>query len=292
MQTGALLVILAAVLWGTLGVVFQLLGDVGATPQAIGFWRAALAAGALALGLAATRPEALRIRRQDLPFFVAYGLVSVAIFFAIYPMAVHLSSVAVAVVLLYTAPAWVALMAAVWLREPLTGRKLVALALCFAGIALVAGVHDPGSVNLPGLLAGLASGLTYATLSIFGRAAPEHYEPATLTVWSLGLGALFMLPLQDLQGLAAPWRAPWLVLYAGLVPTAGSFLLYTTGLRRMGDAGRASLLATVEPVVAALLGLLVLREPLTGTQLAGGVLVLVGVAALQFSAPGARPPRG
>lgn len=294
MRSGAPLVILAAVLWGTLGVVFQILGDLGATAQAIGFWRAAIAAVALGLGLLAWRPAALRVARRDLPFFVAYGLVSVGIFFAIYPKAVHLSSVAVAVVLLYTAPAWVAVMGALWLREPLTGRKLVALALCFVGIALVAGLHDPGHLNLPGLLAGLASGLTYATLSIFGRAAPEEYEAATLTVWTLGIGALFLaLPaLRDPEGLLAPWRSPALILYAGIVPTAGSFVLYTAGLRRMGDAGRASLLATVEPVVAAALGLAILREPLSSAQLAGGVLVLLGIAALQLSGRGAPPPRG
>lgn len=294
MIDGALLILLAGVLWGTLGVVFQVLGDFGATPASLGFWRASVAAAALGLGLLVRRPAALRVAWRDLPFFVAFGFVSVALLFSVYPLAVHLSSVAVSVVLLYTAPVWVALMGALWLGEPLTGRKMAALAVCFAGIALIAGIQDPGSVDVRGLLAGLASGFTYATLSIFGRMAPPRYGSATLTVWSLGIGALFLAgpAFHDPVGLWAPWQSPGLVLYAGLVPTAASYSLYTAGLRRLGDAGRASLLATVEPVVSAFLGLALLREPLSALQLLGGVLVLAGVAALQLSGRGVPPRRG
>ena len=288
---GTALVLLAAVMWGTLGVAFRLQGDMGTPPLVIAFWRAGLATMALAL----LRPRALRLDPRDLAFLAAYGLLSVSALYVLYPFAVQRSSVAVAAVLLYTAPAWVVLMGALWLGEPLTRRKLLALVLCFAGTALVAGLHEPGALrsSFPGLLAGLGSGLSYATLSLFGRKAPARYETATLTVWALGLGTAFLaLPAAaDLPALLEPWRSPTgvvLLFYVATVPTAGSLLAYTAGLRRLGDAGRASLLATLEPLVGALLGWVVLGQTLTPAQVAGGALVMAGVLTLQLRAG----PRG
>lgn len=286
---GTALVLLAAVLWGSLGVAFSLQGSMGTPPLVIAFWRALVAAVAMVLGLAVARPAALRIHARELPFFAAYGLLSVSVLFYIYPIAVGGSSVAVAAVLLYTAPAWVVLMGALWLGERLTGRKILALVLCFAGTALVAGVGEPGALKgTPvGLLAGLGSGLAYATVSLFGRLAPARYEATTLTTWMLLAGTAFLaLPAAaDLPALLEPWRSArgvGLLLYVGLLPTAGSYLFYTMGLRRLGDAGRASIMATLEPFVGAALGLLVLGQALSPAQGLGGALVLSGVVLLQL----------
>lgn len=287
-RLGTLAVLTAAVLWGTSGVVFQWLGKSGGSALTLGFWRAALAAAATLAWLGLRDRGALRIAPRHLGFFALFGLVSVAIFFVLYPLAIHLTSVAVAVVLLYTAPAWVALVGFLFLKEPCSWTRLAALALAFAGTALVAQVHeiDDFRENLPGLAAGLGSGLTYASLTLLGRVAPARYGPPTISVYTLGMGALFLaLPaFRDPADLWAPWSTPFLAaltLYASLVTTAGCFVLFTFGVRMLGDAGKASLLATVEPPVAALLGFLVLGEPLTGSQMAGGALVLAAVFTLQ-----------
>jgi len=283
MTAGAWMVVAAAVLWGTLGAVFKILGACGASPVAIGFWRALLA-GVVLAGTTLLRRGSLRVARADAGLFIAYGFVSVAVFYAMYPLAVHLSTVAVAAVLLYTAPAWVALMAAAFLGERLTARRVGAIAVTFGGCALVAQVHDPSLLrgNVLGVAAGLASGLTYATMGIFGRAALRRYPPATVATWALLIGCAFLLPVGLSQG--APFWAVWgdahasaWMLYAGLIPTAGSFLLYVKGLERLQDAGRASVLATIEPLVAALCGYLVWNEALAGWQWAGGALILAGV---------------
>lgn len=283
------MVLLAAVLWGTLGPTFKGLNAVGAEPAHIGFWRALLACGLLGGWLALRRPALLRLERRDLPLFVAYGLISVAIFFVIYPAAVQRSTVAVAAVLLYTAPAWVALLAALLFGEALTWRKAGAIALAFVGTALVAGATDPAAMraNGWGVAAGLASGLTYAGFSLFGKAALRRYHPATTMFYALLFGALFLLPvvLRDWPPLVAPLQSSTgilLLLYIGLVPTTGSLMLYTTGLHRLNDAGRASILATVEPLVAALLGFLLLGETLEPTQWLGGALILAGIAILSW----------
>ncbi len=287
-RQGWLMIAAAAILWGTLGPAFKGLGDMGVQPVQVGFWRALLAGSVFAIWLAARRPALLRIHPRHLPLFVAYGLVSVAIFFAVYTAAVQLSTVAIAAVLLYTAPAWVALMAFFFFREPLTGRKGIAIFLTFIGTALVAGAYDPSALrgNGLGIAAGLASGLTYAAFSIFGKAALRRYQPATAMLYALAFGAAFLLPLalRDWGSLVAPLgtlSGVALLLYVGLVPTAGSFILYTTGLQRLNDAGRASVIATIEPLVAALLGYLLLGEALAPAQWLGGAFILTGVLALR-----------
>ncbi len=284
-RLGVGLILLAAVLWGTLGITFRGLQELGATSIAIGFWRAIVAAPLVGLMLLVRNPAQLRVLPRDLPLLMGYGLVSVAMFFVVYAAAVQYASVAVAAVLLYTAPAWVIVLAGVLFREQFTIQKGIAVLLTFIGVALMAGLTDMNnlSVSFLGLATGLGAGFTYATFSLFGKAALKNYAPVTAIFYGLLFGALFLLPfvlMWETRAFLAPLQSPqgWaLLLYMGVFPTAGSFWLYMAGLHYLGDAGRASVLATLEPVVAAGLGFLVLNEGLTPIQLAGGGLVLVGI---------------
>lgn len=283
-QRGTVLVLAAALLWGTLGIAFRGLQELGATSVAIGFWRALIAAPVIGLILAVRAPSQFRLAVRDLPIMLGYGLISVALFFVVYPAAVQQSSVAVAAVLLYTAPAWVIVLAALIFRETITLQKGIAVLFTFIGVALVAGLTDVGNlqVSVWGLATGLGAGFTYATMSLFGKAALKQYAPTTTIFYGLLFGAICLIPFvgQEWNAFLAPLSSPqgwgWL-LYMGILPTAGSFWLYMAGLNALGDAGRASVLATIEPVVAALLGFLLLQEGLSPVQLLGGGLVLIGI---------------
>lgn len=284
-RLGIGLILAAALLWGTLGIAFRGLQELGATSVTIGFWRAVVAAPIVGLLLLVRQPSHLKIALRDLPLMMGYGLVSVAMFFVVYAAAVQYASVAVAAVLLYTAPAWVIVLAALLFRETITPQKGIAVLLTFVGVALVAGLADIGNLNVSflGLATGLGAGFTYATFSLFGKAALKNYAPTTTIFYGLLFGALFLLPFvwQEQDAFLAPltqvqgWG--W-ILYMGILPTAGSFWLYMAGLGYLGDAGRASVLATLEPVVAALLGYVLLNEGLSAVQLLGGGLVVVGIA--------------
>lgn len=280
-RAGYLLILAAAALWGSLGVVGRMAFRAGVTPLEAAFFRAALAfAAALILALITDR-QALRIQRSDLSLFALYGLVSIAVFFFVYLFAISRTSVATAAILLYTAPAFVIIISAAAFRESITGMKAVAIALAFAGCVLVVRGYDPQSLrlNLPGVLAGLASGLTYALYSIFGKTALRRYRPVTTLVYALGFGMMFLGAIALPAG-AVRWThsaVGWsTILYLTLVTTLLAQWLYLTGLGRV-EAGRASLVATLEPVVAALLGYLILNERLEGLQILGGVLVLMAV---------------
>lgn len=275
----------AALLWGTLGIFFKhILGVYGLSSLDLAFWRAGLAFLFLLAGLGVTQPALLRLAWRDVPFFTVFGLISVAIFYAVYISAVDLTTVATGAVLLYTAPAWVTVLAWRLYGEPLTGRKLIALGLAFGGCGLVARAYDPGQLRLNalGVVFGLAAGLTYALYSIFGKHALRRYGPWTIVTYAMGFGAVFLLPTQSLASLR-PVLIPsplwgWLTALA-LGPTVGAFGLYTLGLRRV-PASVASIVATLEPVTAAVLSFVVLSERFAPLQALGGLLILTSVLIL------------
>ena len=278
---GYLLVAAAAGLWGTLGLVFRILhDDYMLSALAIAFLRAALAFTLLFAFLLLTRPQRLKLDLRALPFFALYGFCGVTAFYFSYTQAVIQTTVTTAVVLLYTAPAFVTLIAwRIW-GESLGARKLFALVLAFAGCALVARAYDPAqvSLNLPGLAVGLAAGFTYALYTVFSKSALERFASTTALLYALLFGALFLIPLQTMDDFAPLVRGPgvWIfLLLLAVGPTLGSLALYNAGLLRV-PASNASLVATIEPVVASLLAFTFLGERLEFLQLVGGAMVIGG----------------
>ncbi|OFX31641.1 MAG: hypothetical protein A2Z07_08730 [Armatimonadetes bacterium RBG_16_67_12] len=284
-------VAVAAVLWGTLGLAARRIFAAGLTPFEGATWRATGAFALLLLYCLVADRGALRISRRDLPLLAAYGAVSIAGFMTVYFTAIGLTTVATAAVLLYTAPAWVVVLARVFFGEPMTPMKTAAVALAFVGCALVIGAVGSGAVRLTagGLLAGLGAGLTYALYSIFGKTALRRLSPMPTVVYTLGFGALFLLAAGGgLPPLPRAGLGP--LLYVIIFPTALAYLLYIGGLRWI-EAGRASVVATLEPVVAALGGAFLLREPFGIVQWIGAALVLAGVVLVQGEQFVRRPPR-
>jgi len=278
-------VFMAATLWATLGLFYKVLtGMYGASPLTIAFVRGLVAWFILVVGLVVSRPQRLRIQPRDLPFFAVMGLVSVAIFFSAYVYAVYLTSVAVAAVLLYTAPAFVTIMAWRIFGEPLGLGKMVALTMTFGGCLLVARAYDPALVrlNLPGLAAGLLSGFTYALYTILNKEAIRRYSVWTVLIYNLGFGLLFLLPTQSLGAIASlllsPATLPFVVAL-GVGPTLVAQAAYVAGLRRV-PASIASIIATWEPALAAFLGFAILGEALAAPQVAGMVFVMGGISLL------------
>ncbi|MBC7252269.1 MAG: EamA family transporter, partial [Anaerolineae bacterium] len=205
----------AAALWATLGLFYTGFIDVyGVPPLGVAFYRATLGFTLLLLALMVARPHWLRIAARDLPLFALFGLLGVAAFFITYVYAIHLTGMAVAVVLMYTAPAWVTVIAWRLFGEGLGRVKLAALGLAFGGCALVARVADPSQIrlNLLGVLCGLGAGLTYGLYTVFNKIAVRRYSPWTVMLYALGFGALFLLPLQS-AAVFRPLRQPMLIFW-------------------------------------------------------------------------------
>ena len=286
---GYLYIALAAALWGSLGVVSRLVLSAGVSPLELSFWRASLA-GAL-FALHALSRGRVRVARGDVGALVAFAIVGVSVFYLSYLFAVQTGGAALAAILLYTAPAWVAVASALWLNERMTRRKIGSLAITLVGVALVA-VGAPqatGGLRLgPAALGwGLLSGVAYACYYLYGKRYFTRYEAPTLFMYALPLGALLLLPaVRFVPKSAATWG--W-ILFVSAVPTYLALRLYEAGLKRV-EATRAVTVATLEPVIAAALAFAVWGEALRPAGYAGAALVLAGVLAMSAERPTASEP--
>ncbi|MDY3282830.1 DMT family transporter [Dysosmobacter sp.] len=272
----------AASLWGVVGLWNRHLMEAGVSATNIVALRNLGGMALLCLIFAVRDRGVFRVKPAHLKYFFGTGVVSVVMFTVCYFSCQQVCSLAVASILLYTAPAIVVVLSAVLWKEPITKKKLLALALTLVGCACVCGVFSGTlSVTGMGVLLGLGAGFFYALYSVFGRYALAHYSAMTVTVWTFLFAGPASLVLLRPAELTAMGPTHWLAL-AGLVvfSTVFSYLLYTWGLARV-EAGRASIMASLEPVVAALVGAAVFGEPITALTAAGIVCVLAGVTILR-----------
>jgi drug/metabolite transporter, DME family len=283
---GALSVVAAATIWGTLGLFAKILYAEGVSFESLVAVRASVGwAAVLVFVLATGRAKSLLVSGRDLAFLVPLGLVGIGFFYLLYFYTVRESTIGTAAILLYSSPAFVVVLARTFLGEMLNAAKVLALFLTTSGIFLVAGAYDPANLEVSPivLVAGLLSGLTYGLYSIFGRPVAGRLPPSVVLSYALFFGAILLvvaaIPTSGtLAGLSAGSYA--LLFMLAVVHTTLGFALYTFGLGRLG-AGRAAIVATVEPVVAGALGASLLREDLTFPKILGALLVISGAALAQ-----------
>jgi drug/metabolite transporter, DME family len=276
----------AASIWGTLGFFAKILYAEGVSFEALVAVRALVGWVAMLLFVLLARGVgSLWVARRDFLFLVPLGLIGIGAFYLLYFFTVRESTVGTAAILLYSSPAFVSLLAWIFLREALGVLRVLALTLTFGGIFLVVGGYDPAALEVgPLVLAtGLLSGLTYGLYSIFGKPVAGRLDPAVILSYALGFGVLllvlFALPtFYTLVGLSSGSYA--LLFMLAVVHTSLAFGLYTVGLKRL-DAGQAAIVATVEPVVAGAIGVVLLGETLTAPKVLGALLVLAGAALAQ-----------
>ena len=278
-------ILAAGTLWGCQGLFSRALGTMQIPGLPIMLIRNLGGAALLALLFLVTDRSAFRVRLRELPLLAMMGLFSVLGMNLLYYRSQQISSLAVAAILLYTAPTIVVILSALLWKDPITKRKLCALILTFLGCACVAGLlNGTLSLSVQGLLVGLANALAYASYTLFSRKALTWRGPLTVLFYALlfaGLGALVLCPAQELVLLVSTSGAMTQTLCMMVLSTVLPFVLYTKGLNGLGDSGKAAILASVEPVVAALLGILAFGEPLTLGVILGLVCVLGAVALLK-----------
>lgn len=287
---GALYVASGAALWGIIGLFTRQLSAQGLESMEITAVRLAGAGLLMAVFYLVRDRSAFCISWRDIWMFLGTGILSFVFFNWCYFSCIEISSLSVAAVLLYTAPCFVTVMSAILFREKLTRAKVLALIVTTFGCALVTGALSSGGITPRVVLLGLGSGFGYALYSIFGRFALRKYSPGQVALWTNLCGGAAGLLLVDLPSVGGKMfrleaLAPALLLIA--CSTIMPLLLYTKGLAYL-EAGRASILATLEPVVAAVVSVAVFKEPLTLAQIIGMLLVLgaIAVAACEGRLPG------
>ncbi len=277
---GIALVILATVFWSTSGIFINLITQKsGVSAVNLAFWRDFGTFSVLLLGIAAFDPSLFHIKRRDLPWLIAMG-VSVGAFHTLWNLAVVMVGASVGTVIQSDSPIFVTVMACIFLKEPLTKKKFTAIALSIVGTVLISGLHGLGTLQVTsyGLLIALASAIMYGLMSLFGKKLVGSYSPWTVLLYTFGIGALVLLPLQFRNTLPWPISLEVLLLFSGLVmiTTVSGFALYTTALKSL-QASIASITNTSEVAFAAVLAYFILGEQLDGWQILGALLVITGV---------------
>ena len=273
-MSGYLYVLAAAALWGLIGPLSKLSFAAGMDTVEVAFWRTTLAWVLFAAQAVANRET--HIDRRDLPAVAGFGVAGIAGLFGAYVVAVAAGGAALASVLLYTAPAWVALMSWLFLKEPMGGFKVAAVAATIVGVAGVSlGPGDGGtSVDGRAIAYGLLSGITYALYYIFGKYYLGRYKTPTLFLYALPVGSLTLLPFTTFTTPTWAGAVPCLVL--AVCSTYGAYSLYYAGLKRL-EATRAAVTATFEPVMAALLAFAMFGERFSVVGYLGSGLIITSV---------------
>ncbi|REJ09049.1 DMT family transporter [Halobacillus trueperi] len=280
-----IMIFLGASLWGIIGLFVNELYEYGLSPIQVVALRVTSAMIMLFSCILVSNRKLLKIKPADSRYFFGTGVISIALFNWCLFSAIEATSMSIAFVLLYTAPVFVTIFSRIFFKEAWTGRKLIALFTTFIGCTFVIGLLPElqASLSLAGLLFGLGSGLFYALYSIFGKVVLKKYPSLTVTLYTFVFATFAVVPFSRLWNNAAiltDIRVWLLVLGLGLISTVLPFLLYTIGLEHV-ESSRASIVATIEPVVATLVGYFVYAEIMTIYQYAGVVLVLLSVIIVQ-----------
>ncbi len=274
---GFFYVLAAATMWGVIGIFAKEVLAEGVTALEIAFWRASLAW--IMFLIHATAKKQLKVHRTDLPALFGFGFICVTLFYGSYQLAIRDLGMAMAAVLLYTAPAWVALMSWLVLKEEMTAIKTGCVIMTIVGVACISlgpTLLNGGdfNLNLFGLAAGLVAGFTYALYYIFGKKFLHRYPTPTIFIYALPFGAALLFPFVDFQPKSA---YAWTMLISMAAITAyGAFSAYYAGLKRL-EATQASVIATFEPMVAAVFAYFLFGENFSMLGYAGSCLIIVAV---------------
>jgi drug/metabolite transporter (DMT)-like permease len=276
---GYLYIVMAAVMWGFLGPLGKMAYAQGVTPLEVAFWRAFLAWCCFATEIL-VRQKTIKVMHRDLLPLCLFSVLCIALFYGSYQVAVKQIGAALSSVLLYTAPAWVIILSKIFLGERVTTAKLLALGLTISGVILI-GFNQPssiitgdGGILLLGIATGLLSGFCYSFYYILGKFFAAKYSASLLFFYTLLPGALLLLPWFSF---AEKTSSAWIALnLLAVISTYGAYHIYYAGLKHI-EAGRASIVATLEPVVAGIVAWYWWGEFFTPMGYAGVVLIISAV---------------
>ncbi len=276
-------ILLSGMLWGCMGLFVRVLNKQGIASMDIVFLRAIVTAVAMVIYLFIFHRKMLKIHWKDFWCFLGTGIASITFFNFCYFKAIMMTSLSVAAVLLYTAPAIVMILSYILFREAFTVRKVIAIVMTFFGCMLVTGMlGQQQAITTTGLLYGLGAGLGYAFYSIFSRYALEKgYHSLTITCYTFIVTTVVSVFFTNVSKVSmVVFSSPLYVMLTvalGLICTVAPYLLYTLGLQEV-DNSHAAIIASIEPVTATVLGFVVFGEDITVVKMMGMILVLGGMA--------------
>lgn len=283
---GSLLVLSASMLWGCTGIFVRIFNPLGLFSMEILEARSLFGLLFITIYLLLFQRDKFRIRPRDIWCFIGVGVCNMTAGAYCYFTGITMASISVMSVLEYTGPIFAMLFGVILFHERVTARKLIALALAFAGCCFAAGLGTDDYLSPQGLLLGLGAGLAYSMYSVFGRYAINRgYDSWTILFWGFLCCAIGAAPLADWSAIGSAIQTDISVLIPmallGFLVGFLAYLLYSKGLQLI-ESGSAAVLSSAELITATLAGTILYHEPLTLSTIIGIVLVLGGIVVLSL----------
>jgi drug/metabolite transporter (DMT)-like permease len=285
---GYLMVMTASLLFGFNGNLSRLLFDAGISPVTLVQFRMLIGGLCLLVVLLVGWRKALFVHRRYWGWLLAFGL-SLALVTYTYFVAISLLPIAVALVIQFSAAAWMTLGEALWHRRWPSPYIVVALLCTFGGILLLTGIWrlTLNGLNVVGLLYAFFSLLTFIAYLVLGRRIGRELSPLSTTTYGALVATVFWFCVQP------PWSIPpstWipqhflLICMVGIFGMAIPFTLTIGSLRRL-DATRVGIASMLELVAAGVIAYFWLGQHLAIDQIVGSLFVLAGLTVLQSEKP-------
>jgi drug/metabolite transporter (DMT)-like permease len=282
---GYTMILTAAALFGFNGNLSRLLFDEGMTPVTLVEFRMLIGGVCLLVVMIVAWRAGLKLPRRSWGWIIAFGL-SLAMVTYTYFVSISRLPIAIALVIQFSAPAWMALAEAAWLRRLPSPYVIVSIILTFGGIIFLTGLwkQNLNGLDSLGLLFACLSVFAYIAYLLLGRRVGRDIPSITSTAYGAIVAGVFWLCVQP------PWTIPantWtphnllLILIVGIVGMAIPFSLTLGSLRRL-DATRVGIAGMLELVSAGIIAYFWLGQYLDLVQIAGGVLVMAGITTLQL----------
>ncbi len=277
---GYLQVFIAGVLWGCIGPFIQLMEQQGSSFAFTSFLRMGFSFFILAI-VTVTKfgVTSLRVSKKTLVFCVLLGLICHGLNNVVYSLAVTLTGVTVSAVLMNTAPVFTTVFSYLWFREKITWIKSTAMLVNIIGCVLAAtgGKFDAMVFSLVGAMCGIASGFCYGMTAIIGKMAGEKSNAFVISTYSYLFAAIFLGFFINPWEQAASLNESVLLLgfFYALIPTAIAYIFYYQGLQKITESSKVPVIASVEVIVAAIIGIAAFREPV-GMVSGIGILLVIG----------------
>lgn len=277
-------VLLAAMLWGTAGIFVRTLGSAISEMQVV-LGRAFFSCLILGIIILFKDVKLFKINPKDIWLFVLDGIGSIVLFNFSYYTTMSLTSLSVAAVLLYTAPFFVVIISFLLFGSRLNLKKGLACIIAFVGCCMVSGLFDSAHrISGKALFFGLLTGFGYALYTVFGDILiKKGYKTLTITFYVFLFAMLGCLPFVNVVKTVGELdlKTTVIVLLMAVFNTVLPYILYTNGLQGI-ESTIAPIIATLEPVVATVVGTVIFGEALTVWGVFGIALVLVSVIVLEY----------
>lgn len=286
---GYLLVFIGGILWGTIGPFIRIMEYNNSSSSLTSFLRMAFAFVILVvITIAKYGFRSLKIDKKSLLFCAILGLICHGIYNIFYSISVTLTGVTISAVLLNVAPVFTAMMSSLLFKEKITKVKAIALVINILGCILAAtgGKIDASMLSITGILCGLGAGFCYSMTAIVGRFLGEKSNAFVISTYSYMFAAIFLLIFTN------PCETPAVLniyvlttgFFYALIPTAIAYIFYYQGVQLIAEISRVPIIASVETVIAGIIGLTAFREKMSTMSLLGILLVMTSIGLMNSKA--------